>query len=147
MKTEEKDLDYGTGPVLYYNEIVLDHVRNPRNVGEMAGETCNGFAEVGDPSCGDMLKLWIRVESGKIVDVKFKTFGCPGAISTSSMLTVLAKGKSIGDAKKLTDDDVVLALRGIPEHKKHCSLLGVTALHQAIRDYENRQNKISKQVR
>lgn len=137
LKREENP----NGPVLFYNEVVLDHLRNPRNAGEMNRGEFSGFAEIGDPSCGDMLKLWIRVESEKIVDIKFKTFGCPGAISTSSMLTVLAKGRSIGDAKKLTDDEVVLALHGIPERKKHCSLLGVTALHKAIQDYEKKRGK------
>ena len=141
MTINKDDFESESGPVLFYNEVVLDHVRNPRNVGELSREESTGFAEIGDPSCGDVMRLWIKVDSGKIVDIKFKTFGCPGAISTSSMLTVLAKGRRIDEAKKLTDDDVVLALEGIPERKKHCSLLGVTALHQAIQDYERKAAK------
>ncbi|MCK4835244.1 MAG: iron-sulfur cluster assembly scaffold protein [Candidatus Aminicenantes bacterium] len=141
MTPDETDFESQSGPVLFYNDIVMDHVRNPRNVGEMSEEEANGFSLIGDSSCGDVLKLWIKVESEQIVDIKFKTFGCPGAISTSSMLTVMAKGRSIEDAKKLTDDDVVMALEGIPERKKHCSLLGVTALHHAIQDYEQKNKR------
>jgi nitrogen fixation NifU-like protein len=138
MNTDPTDFENPSGPVLFYNEIVMEHVRDPRNVGEMSNDEADGFSESGDPGCGDMLKLWIKVESGKIADIKFKTFGCPGAISTSSMMTVLAKGKTIEEAKKITDDEVVEALGGIPEQKRHCSLLGVSALHEAIRDYEGR---------
>ena len=138
MNADPADFENPSGPVLFYNEIVMEHVRDPRNVGEMSDKEADGFSESGDPSCGDVLKLWIKVESGKIADIKFKTFGCPGAISTSSMMTVLANGKTIEEAKNITDDEVVEALGGIPEQKKHCSLLGVTALHEAIRDYESR---------
>ncbi len=130
------------GPVLYYNETVMDHFSNPRNIGNMADEEADGYSLTGDPACGDQLKLWIKVESGRITDIKFKCFGCPGAISTSSMMTVLVKGKTIEEAKKLTDDDVIEALGGIPERKKHCSLLGVTSLHNAIKDYEERQKRL-----
>lgn len=143
-KDKKPEMDNGeiqSGPVLFYNDVVMDHLRNPRNVGVMNHGEADGFAEIGDPACGDVMKLWIKVKSGKITEIKFKTFGCPGAISTSSMLTVLAWGKKIEDAKKLTDDDVVMALEGIPERKKHCSLLGVTALHQAIQVYEQKKNK------
>lgn len=125
------------GPVLFYTERVLDHFSNPRNVGEM--QDADGYALVGDPSCGDQMKLWIKVHDGRISDIKFKSFGCPGAIATSSMATVLASGKTIAEAKKLTDDDVILALGGIPENKKHCSLLGIDALLTAIRDYEKKR--------
>jgi nitrogen fixation NifU-like protein len=86
------------------------------------------------------MKLWIKVKKGKIADIKFKCFGCPGAIATSSMTTVLAKGKSIEDVKGLTDDDVVEALQGIPDHKKHCSLMGIGALHVAIEYYEEKKS-------
>jgi nitrogen fixation NifU-like protein len=130
------DFENPSGPVLFYNDIVMEHVADPRNVGEIPEPEADGFSETGDPDCGDMLKLWIKVRSGRITDIKFKTFGCPGAISTSSMMTVLVKGKTIEEAKMITDDEVVEALGGIPEKKKHCSLLGVTALHNAILDYE-----------
>lgn len=124
-------------PVLFYNELVIDHFTNPRNVGEI--EDADGYALIGDPSCGDQMKLWIKVRDGRIVDIKFKSFGCPGAIATSSMCTVMAMGKTIEEAQKLTDDDIIAALEGIPAHKAHCSLMGVTALHEAIRDYEKKQ--------
>ena len=128
----------GEGPVLYYTEKVIDHFSNPRNVGEMSDGLADGYALVGDPSCGDQMKLWILVEAGRIFDIKFKSYGCPGAIATSSMLTELAQGMTLDEARQLSDDDVVAALDGIPENKRHCSLLGVTALHQAIADYEYR---------
>jgi nitrogen fixation NifU-like protein len=120
----------------YYNRMVMDHFTNPRNIGEMTEDEADGFALLGDPACGDQLRLWIKVQDNRIVDIKFKCFGCPGAIATSSMLTVLAKGKTIEQAKKLTDNDVIIALGGIPEVKEHCSLMGVGALHLAIKDYE-----------
>ena len=122
------------GPVLFYNELVIDHFSNPRNVGEIPD--ADGCALVGDPSCGDQVKLWIKVREGKISDIKFKTFGCPHAIATSSMATVLAFGKTIAEAKQLTDDDVIIALGGIPEKKRYCSLMGVNALLAAIEDYQ-----------
>ncbi len=136
------ELEEANGPVIFYNETVIDHFTNPRNVGEMDENESDGFALVGDPDCGDQMKLWVKVMEGKICDIKFKSFGCPGAIATSSMMTVLAKGKTIEEAKQLTDDDVVNALGGIPEHKKHCSLMGISALHAAIKDYN--QKPISK---
>jgi nitrogen fixation NifU-like protein len=126
------------GPVLFYNELVIDHFSNPRNVGEIPD--ADGCALVGDPSCGDQMKLWIKVREGKISDIKFKTFGCPHAIATSSMATVLAFGKTIAEAKQLTDDDVIIALGGIPEKKRHCSLMGVNALLAAIEDYQRRSS-------
>jgi nitrogen fixation protein NifU and related proteins len=127
------------GPVLFYNQLVIDHFTNPRNVGEMTD--ADGYALAGDPSCGDQMKLWIKVTEGKISQICFKSFGCPGAIATSSMATEMAKGKTIEMAKRMTDDDVVLALGGIPENKKHCSLLGINALLAAIEDYENHKEK------
>ena len=123
------------GPVLYYTDAVIDHFSNPRNIGEMAADEADGYALSGDPLCGDQMKLWIRVEEGRIADIKFKSFGCPGAIATSSMVTHLARGRSLEKAMALTDDDVIEALGGIPENKKHCSLLGINALHTAIADY------------
>ena len=129
-----------TGPVIYYNDLVIDHFTNPRNVGELGNP--DGEAVVGDPSCGDQMKVEIKVDNHKIVDIKFKSYGCPGAIATSSMMTELAKGKSIEEARKLTDDDVVIALSGVPERKRHCSLMGVTGLLAAINDY-SRKVKVS----
>ncbi|MBW2558126.1 MAG: iron-sulfur cluster assembly scaffold protein [Deltaproteobacteria bacterium] len=122
-------------PILFYNDVVLEHFTNPCNVGEMLQDEADGFALVGDPTCGDQMKLWIKVESDTITDIKFKSFGCPGAIATSSMATKLAMGKTLEKAVQLTDDDVIRALGGIPEEKKHCSLLGITAIHGAINDY------------
>lgn len=128
-----------SGPILYYTETVIDHFSSPRNVGELAPEETDGFSCIGDPGCGDEMKLWFGLREGRIARIAFKSFGCPGAIATSSMLTVLAEGKSIEEAKLLTDDDVVNALGGIPENKKHCSLLGVKALQAAIGDFEEKR--------
>jgi nitrogen fixation NifU-like protein len=129
-----------SGPVLFYNEQVIDHFVNPRNVGELPEDETDGYGLVGDPSCGDQMKLWISIRSDRIDKIAFKSYGCPGAIATSSMLTDLAKGKTIKEAKSITDDDVVEALGGIPERKKHCSLLGVLALQAAITDYEGKNS-------
>ena len=136
-KKDEEEPELPEGPVLFYNELVIDHFSNPRNVGEMPD--ADGYALVGDPSCGDQMKLWITVNEGRISDIKFKSFGCPGAIATSSMATVMTLGKTLAEAKLLTDDDVILALGGIPENKRHCSLMGVNALLAAIYDYEKKQ--------
>ncbi len=130
-----------SGPILFYNESVIDHFMNPRNAGELPESETDGYGLVGDPSCGDQMKLWISVRSGRIETIAFKSFGCPGAIATSSMLTDLAKGKSIEEARRITDDDVIEALGGIPERKKHCSLLGVLALQAAIKDWEGRKSQ------
>lgn len=129
-----------SGPILFYNEDVIDHFTNPRNVGELSESETDGYGLVGDPSCGDQMKLWISIRLNRIDKIAFKSFGCPGAIATSSMLTDLAKGKTIEEAKGITDDDVVEALGGIPERKKHCSLLGVLALQAAIKDWETRDS-------
>ncbi len=133
---EDQETQPAQGPVLFYNDLVVDHFMNPRNVGEMPADEASGYALVGDPSCGDEMKLWIRVASDRIVDIRFKSFGCPGAIATSSMATTLALGKTLEEAAVLTDDDVIEALGGIPEDKKHCSLLGINALQKAINDYQ-----------
>ena len=122
-----------TGPLLFYNDLVIDHFTIPRNVGEL--EDPDGRAVVGDPSCGDQMMVTIKIDNNRIVEIKFKSYGCPGAIATSSMMTELAKGKTIDEALTLTDDDVVIALGGIPEKKKHCSLMGVTGLQEALKDY------------
>ena len=136
-KTEEYPPQH-TGPLIFYNDLVIDHFTNPRNVGEM--ENPDGEAVIGDPACGDQMKVEIKVENNKIVDIKFKSYGCPGAIATSSMMTQLAKGKTLDEAQLLTDDDVVIALGGVPERKRHCSLMGVTGLLEAIKDYLKKQN-------
>jgi nitrogen fixation NifU-like protein len=139
MDTKLIELTEQWGPILFYNETLIDHFSNPRNVGEMTDAEASGYSLISDPSCGDQMKLWIKVVSDRIEDIKFKSFGCPGAIASSSMMTVLAKGKTIEEAKRLTDDDVIEGLGGIPDRKKHCSLLGVGALHEAIKDYEQRE--------
>lgn len=130
----ELGMELPHGPVLLYNELVADHCTNPRNVGEIID--ADGFAHVGDPSCGDSMKLWIKVDSGKIADIKFLSSGCAGAVATSSMTTVLARGKTIEEAKKITDADVILALEEIPGHDGRCILSGTTVLHEAIENYE-----------
>ncbi|MEN6317815.1 MAG: iron-sulfur cluster assembly scaffold protein [Syntrophaceae bacterium] len=136
-KINEEEPQAHEGPVLFYTELLIDHFSNPRNVGEIID--ADGYALVGDPSCGDQMKLWITVKENRISDIKFKSFGCPGAIATSSMATTLALGKTIAEARKLTDDDVILALGGIPENKRHCSLMGINALLGAIDDYVNKR--------
>lgn len=123
-----------------YSEKVMELFTNPKNVGEI--ENADGVGEVGNPRCGDIMKLTIKVEGGKIVDVKFKTFGCAAAIATSSMVTEMAKGKTIGEALALTNNSVAAALDGLPPLKMHCSNLAADALHAAIKDYQER-NKIS----
>ncbi len=138
---EDLDLLELPGPVLFYNEIVIDHFTNPRNVGELADANTDGFGLVGDPACGDQMKLWITVRGGRIATIAFKSFGCPGAIATSSMLTTLAEGKTIEEARHITDDDVIEALGGIPERKRHCSILGVRALQAAIEDWERQRER------
>ena len=143
MSSRSNDTNRGheqpPGPALFYNEVLIDHFVNQRNVGELPEDETDGFGLVGDPACGDDMKLWIAVQAGRIVKIAFKSFGCPGAIATSSMLTALADGKTIDTAKNISDDDVVQALGGIPERKRHCSLLGVRALHAAIADWERRR--------
>jgi len=119
-----------------YTEKVMDHFSNPRNVGEI--DNANGVGEVGNASCGDIMKIYLKVEDDIIQDVKFKTFGCGAAIATSSMVTELAIGKSIDEALILTNQAVAEALDGLPPAKMHCSNLAADALHEAIKDY--RQN-------
>jgi len=118
---------------LVYNEILMDHFMHPRNVGEI--ENPDAMAEVGDPACGDFIRVYLRVESEKISVFKFLTQGCPGAISTSSIATELAIGKTLEEALKLTDNDVIKTAGGIPARKAHCSLLAIRGLHQAIQNY------------
>lgn len=120
-----------------YSDKVMDHFANPRNVGEI--EDANGIGEVGNAVCGDIMKMYIKVEDGIIKDVKFKTFGCGSAIATSSMATEMIKGKPLEDALKLTNKAVVEALDGLPAHKLHCSVLAEQAIKAAIADYYTRQ--------
>jgi nitrogen fixation NifU-like protein len=117
-----------------YNKTVMDHFRNPRNVGEIEG--ADGIGEVGNPLCGDMMTIYLRVRDESIEDIKFQTFGCGSAIAVSSMLTEIAKGRRIEDAKKITNKDVADALEGLPKNKLHCSNLGADALQMAIKDSE-----------
>jgi nitrogen fixation NifU-like protein len=125
-----------------YSEKVMEHFSNPRNVGEV--EDANGVGTVGNPQCGDIMKLSIRVEDDVIKDVKFKTFGCGAAIATSSMVTELVKGKRLEEAEKISNATVAEALDGLPPVKMHCSNLAADALHSAIEDY--RKNHKAKQV-
>ena len=120
-----------------YSEKVKDHFMNPRNMGEM--ENPDGIGVVGNPVCGDVMKIFIRVEDGRITDIKFQTFGCAAAIATSSMITELAKNKTIDEALEITRDDVANELDGLPKVKMHCSNLAADGLHQAIKDYQSKQ--------
>lgn len=122
---------------MLYSEKVLDHFSNPRNVGEI--ENADGIGEVGNAKCGDIMKMYIKVDDGIISDVKFKTFGCGAAVATSSMATELIKGKSIDDVLKLTNKAVVEALDGLPAVKLHCSVLAEQAIKSALADYYTRQ--------
>jgi nitrogen fixation NifU-like protein len=120
-----------------YSEKVMEHFKNPRNVGEM--ENPDGIGHVGNPVCGDIMELYIKVKDNIITDAKFKTFGCGAAIATSSMVTELVKGKSIDDALKISNSAVAEALGGLPPVKMHCSVLAEEALLSAIDDYRNKQ--------
>ena len=116
-----------------YSEKVMDHFENPRNVGEI--EDANGVGTVGNAKCGDIMRMYLKVENGIIQDVKFKTFGCGAAIATSSMATEMVKGKSLKEALQLTNKAVAEALDGLPPVKIHCSLLAEEAIHAAVEDY------------
>lgn len=122
---------------MIYSEKVTDHFANPRNVGEI--ENADGIGEVGNAKCGDIMKMYLKINNGIIEDVKFKTFGCGSAIATSSMATELIKGKKLEDALKLTNKAVVEALDGLPPAKIHCSVLAEQAMKAAIADYYKRQ--------
>jgi len=122
-----------------YTEKVMDHFQNPRNMGEIAD--ANGVGQVGNAKCGDIMKMYLKIENDIIVDVKFKTFGCGAAIATSSMATTLIKGKSVDEALKLTNKAVVEALEGLPPAKIHCSVLAEEAIKSAIADYYERIGK------
>lgn len=116
-----------------YSEKVMDHFANPRNIGEM--ENADGIGEVGNPKCGDIMKMYLKIENGIIKDVKFKTFGCGAAIATSSMATELIKGKTIEKALTVTNKAVTEALDGLPAVKLHCSVLAEQAIKAALSDY------------
>ncbi len=119
-----------------YSEKVMDHFMNPRNVGEV--ENPDGVGEEGNPTCGDAMKLTIKVEDNVIKDIKFKTFGCGAAIAVSSMVTEMAMGKTLDEALKITKESVAGELDGLPPQKMHCSNLGADALRKAIEDYKSK---------
>ena len=120
-----------------YSEKVMDHFRNPRNLGVL--EDANGIGTVGNAKCGDIMKMYLKIENDTIVDVKFETFGCGSAIASSSMATELIKGKPVSEALQLTNKAVTEALDGLPAHKIHCSVLAEEAIRAALADYEQRK--------
>jgi nitrogen fixation NifU-like protein len=122
---------------LPYSEKVMDHFTNPRNVGEIVDPS--GVGTVGNPICGDVMKMFLKIENDVIVEAKFKTFGCGAAIAVSSMVSEMAIGKTVEEALKITNADVAKELGGLPPNKLHCSNLGADALHKAIEDYRKRQ--------
>ena len=119
-----------------YSQKVMDHFSNPRNVGEM--KDADGVGEVGNAKCGDIMKIFLKVENGIIEDVKFQTFGCGAAIATSSMVTEMVKGKTLEEALRISNEAVAEALGGLPPVKMHCSNLAADAMHAAIKDYIDR---------
>lgn len=119
-----------------YSNKVMEHFKNPKNMGEI--EDADAVGEVGNPQCGDVMRVYIKVEKGKIQDIKFQTLGCIAAIATSSMVTELAKGKKLEDAKKITNKDVAESLGSLPPIKMHCSNLAANALKKAIENYEKK---------
>jgi len=123
----------------HYTEMVKDHFFNPRNVGEI--KDADGVGTVGNPTCGDVMTIYIKVKDEIIIDIKFKTFGCAAAIATSSILTGMAKGKMLDEALKITRDDVANELGGLPAIKLHCSNLAADALREAIKDYRKKNKR------
>lgn len=121
-----------------YSEKVMDHFRNPRNVGVI--ENADGVGEVGNAKCGDIMKIYLKIENDIITDVKFETFGCASAIASSSMATELIKGKPVSEALALTNQAVTEALDGLPAHKVHCSVLAEEAIKNALKDYYSKNN-------
>lgn len=126
-----------------YSEKVMDHFMNPRNVGEI--DNADGVGQVGNPKCGDIMKMYLKIENDIIVDAKFKTFGCGAAVATSSMATELVRGKSVDEALKITNKAVAEALDGLPPAKMHCSNLAEEAITAAIEDYKRRNGLIDDQ--
>jgi len=116
-----------------YTETVMDHFRNPRNVGEI--ENPDGVGEVGNAKCGDIMKMYLKIKDNRVEDVKFETFGCGSAIASSSIATEMIKGKTLDEALAVTNKDVVDALGGLPAHKLHCSVLAEEAIKSAVKDY------------
>ncbi len=116
-----------------YSEKVMDHFMNPRNVGEI--ESADGVGEVGNPACGDMMRLYLKIDEGMVVDAKFRTFGCGAAIASSSMLTEMIKGKTVDEARAITNQHVADALDGLPAVKIHCSVMAEQAVKSALDDY------------
>jgi nitrogen fixation NifU-like protein len=123
-----------------FTDLVMEHFMCPRNVGSMPD--ADGEGTCGDPGCGDSLTIYIKVKDNVITDISFLVFGCVAAIATSSMTTELAKGKTLEEALKITDTDIADALGGLPEHKMHCSVLGATALKNAIENYHTRTSQL-----
>jgi nitrogen fixation NifU-like protein len=123
----------------FYSEKVMDHFQHPRNVGEI--ENPDGIGTVGNPVCGDMMTFYIKVQDGRLSDVKFKTFGCGAAIAVSSMVSEMAKGKTLDEVMAITNAKVAEELGGLPTNKMHCSNLGADALHRAVEDYRSKQKK------
>jgi len=122
-----------------YTDDVIKHFKSPHNMGEI--KDADGVGTVGNPVCGDIMTIYIKVKAGKISDIKFKTYGCAAAIATSSMLTDLAKGKTLEAAMKITNENVAKSLGGLPPVKMHCSNLAADALHKAIKDYQSKRTK------
>ena len=122
-----------------YTEKVMDHFRNPHNMGKMKNP--DGVGTVGNPQCGDVMSIYIKVKDDQIIDIKFQTFGCVAAVASSSIATDLVKGKTLDEAEKLSRDDVANELGGLPAIKMHCSNLAADALREAIKDYRNKQKK------
>jgi nitrogen fixation protein NifU and related proteins len=122
-----------------YSKKVMDHFISPRNVGEI--KDADGIGEVGNPICGDMMTFYIKVKDDKLEDVKFKTFGCGAAIAVSSMVSEMAKGKTLNEALKISNKNVAKELGGLPKNKLHCSNLGADALHRAIKNYKKKTKK------
>lgn len=125
-----------------YTEKVMEHFKNPRNMGEIPD--ADGVGTVGNPVCGDLMTIYIKVKDNRLEDIKFKTFGCGSAIATSSMITELAKGKTLEEGLKITRANVADSLDGLPPVKMHCSNLAADALHAAIEDYYKRQKEVKK---
>ena len=122
---------------LVYNQTIIDPLKNPRNTGEIAD--ADGIAVVGDPNCGDYVRVYLRIRDDTVIEMRYKVFGCAAAIATTSILSEIVTGKGLDDALMITDDDVVETAGGIPARKAHCSLLGVVGLHTAIADYLTRK--------